>query len=294
MAKKTVSKNNNLSEDKKANDILDDEVLNDLKETGNEDVKEVSRVELTSEELSDENLLLGDEKEKNTGEDKVEASSDSQIVKTIAWIIVLFIALGVGVYFVTNSSARTPEGFHTYNGYDFYPQGVLWKTTVTQPRSGGDILITLHYTPRDLQNIPRASNLSKFIDYSLGFTGKEGYQGAAFIQYSPEGSGTLAVAASEVYFGLRQVLGISSYPAYSHNASVYSEVPVKLCNETNEPIIVLQTGDVNQITYPQPNCLIVQGETEDDIVKAENLLLYILYGVVDDNGSGESIISGSS
>jgi len=294
MAKKKVNK-------EEIDRLIDDSILEDIKEAEGEeafdeseefssdniDEEEIDRVKISSKE----SLMQDDIQLENEGDNKKEKlEDDSKVLKTIVWVVVFFIAIGVGAYFASQHEG-TPVGAHTYtnvdtnNNYEFYPQGVLWKTMVTKPRSGDEILITLHHSPSNLTGIHRDANLRKFLDYSLRFNSNEGSQGVAFVQYSPGGTGRLAVAASEVYFGFRQVLGISSYPAYSYNPNNGGDVPVKLCDETEEPIIVLQTGDVNEITYPQPNCLIVQGTDEYEIGRSANLLLYVLYGVVDDNGS---------
>ena len=239
----------------------------------------------------------------NNAEDK-----NSKNERVIWMIIALFVVIGVIAYFFLTKVAPSQgasqggaEGekfvFDTndpyfepindysykYNNFEFFYENGLWKSVIYNPRYKRDILTSLIYGPATLGDISRSPGLLRFLGYANLFTAPASESlGAMYVQFPPDGDSTMAVASLDLINNLRQGMSYDALPAFSNNnTNGRDDVPLKFCNSTKEPIIVLKVGSPAQITYPQINCLIVQGEGEE-LRRAENLLLYIFYGVVPD------------
>ena len=236
-------------------------------------------------------------------------NSDKNNDRVIWMIIALFVVIGIVAYFfLTNVAPSQSDSYgvdldgekvvfdtndpffepindwsYNYNNFEvFYEEG-LWKSIIYNPREKRDVLTSLHHGPVTLGNISRSPGLLRFLEYSTLFTRRDGDSaGAMYVQAPPDARGEMSVATLEVINNLRQGMNYDALPAFSNNnTGGRDDIPLKFCNSTKEPIIVLKHESPTQITYPQINCVIVQGEGAE-IWRAENLLLYIFYGVVPD------------
>ena len=245
-----------------------------------------------------------EEQDSAEGEEKketehAEASAEKNQKSEYALIAVLafFVVFAIAMYFVvsSNNQASDPRIItdydkndpllsnnkptqYSYNNFEFDFVDGLWQSTVQNPRTKGDVNIQLHHGPRDLLDIPRNPDIADFVRYMFLFQNALNQSGVTYVLYAPDAKGVMGVAFLQVYNNLIQGMSMSAYPAFSNNNTDVTDVPVLSCDDSEAPIIWLRHESPTQIIYREPNCLIVQGE-DKELWKAENLLLYIFYGV---------------
>jgi hypothetical protein len=166
---------------------------------------------------------------------------------------------------------------YVYNNYEFTYDELLWITKIN--RDNGEYIMSLHHGPRDLQDVSRAQNLKEFLKYTYLYENELGQRGTTFLQFPPDAKGVMGVAFLEMHNNIQEGIGIQVHPAFSNNNTDRKDVPVKNCEDTEEPMIVLRHASPTQITYPSENCVIVQG-IDKEIWRSVDLLLYTLMGVI--------------
>ena len=248
----------------------------------------------------DYSLNKNHSEENKDNKDKSNDEKNKKNSKALFAFLIFLIIFSIGIYyFISSNSQSTGYGVldnnindindpfleiiddnrYSYNNFNFERDDILWKTKVRNPKSKEELLVKLHYGPANLNNIPRSQNINKFKDYMNLFNGNNNQSGATYILFPPDANGTMGVAFLEVYSNLQEGMGINAYPAFTNNNTDQTEIPLKSCEESKEPIIWLRHKSPTQIMYKEPNCIIVQGE-DKELWKAENLLLYIFYGII--------------
>ncbi len=239
------------------------------------------------------NETLNEKAEQTPSESKNK--DNSKIL--LGFLLFIIVISAAAYYFVKQDTPQTPGVVvleydsndpllkndrptqYVYNDYTFKYDNGLWNTIVTNPRTEEPIRIDLHRGPRDLQSVARSEKLWQFLNYALLFQDQNNRSGVTYVMYPPDAKGEMGVAFLEVYNNLQQGLGIQAIPAFTNNNTELNDVPIKSCDDTEEPIIWLRHESPTQVVYREPNCLIVQGEGQE-IWKAENLMLYIFYGII--------------
>ena len=251
----------------------------------------------------DYSLNKNHSEENKDNKDKSNDEKNKKNSKALFAFLIFLIIFSLGIYyFISSNSQSTGYGVldnnindindpllklidntnYNYNNFDFHlNEENLWETKILNPLTKKEMIIKLNNGPAGLTKISRSQNLNKFILYMEEFRRVDSnINGAVYISYPPDANGTMGVAFLEVYNNLNDGMSISAFPAFSNNNSNNKEFRIiEACSDLEEPVIFLRYKSPTQIMYKEPNCIIVQGE-DKELWKAENLLLYIFYGII--------------
>jgi hypothetical protein len=165
------------------------------------------------------------------------------------------------------------EDSYTYNGFTFtkIPGYGMWLTEIQK----GDKLfrIPVRYSPEEVKDI----SIDKKAYYEI-LNSKEIY-----LTVPNNLSSISVIALTEVgritgtQYG---ILDIPSTGALTHSKG--DETPVKTCDDAfgGTGIIFFNIGNDTRV-YLEDRCVIVEGETEWDIVRAADRLVFGLLGIMD-------------
>ncbi len=162
------------------------------------------------------------------------------------------------------------EGY-LYNGYSFVYADGLWWTEMD--KFGTRLKVPLHFSPKELEDVPIEGELSPRFNLGKG----------VYVAINPnvyDKYYTLAV--SELSFNL--VKGMDRLPegACTEENYVCDNRSVVSCahNPLNRPVVELayEAGPGIELNG---SCIKVKGNSEYDIVKSVNRLLYQWYGIMD-------------
>ncbi|MCK4670316.1 MAG: hypothetical protein KAT43_03855 [Nanoarchaeota archaeon] len=231
------------------------------------------------------------EEEKNPETKKEEPVRNKKGRMIFFAIVLIVIFLASYFYFAGNWGTETSEHVEKINKYmymydDFefrQNKDSTWSTEVYNPVLKTIYLVSLHYGPKDLEDIPVTGNVRAWLPYTGNFSGQTNKTvGAAFVLFDPDVNGSIhALAYNELMRNIKRGLQLDSHPALTHNVSENKHgIPVKSCSGTIEPVIWLKHEDPVGISYDGGNCIIVQG-TDENIVRAENKLLWLFYSVME-------------
>jgi len=270
---------------------------------------EPSTVNLHHDHLFEENTELEREKrriefkkeeDRKEKEGKKERSPGRKKIFTVIMTILIIIGISASAYTAYKYFKNQPEKvdipglqmtnrhLYTYNGFEFRQnKDGTWETQVYNPVTETLFIVSLHYGPKDIYDLPIDHSARDWLTYALNFdsekAGKDAV-GAAFIVFDPDAEGGYhAIAYHELARNLERGLRLSPHPALTEetNVTIGNEtIPVKSCGTTDEPMIVLVNKDPARIEYNGKNCIFVQGLNEN-LVKAENRLLYQFYSVME-------------
>ncbi len=166
---------------------------------------------------------------------------------------------------------KSDQGY-VYRGYSFVFANGLWYTQV-QNRAGTSLFnIPLHYSPRDVANVPIEGNFNSTIFNSVGMI---------YITFDPLGSNLQYVALAVGEFDQSIIKAFNKMPiaACDKNETKACETrPIITCNNTGMPVLYIQQKPETKVIYNN-NCIIVQGEGPE-IVRAVDRLLLNLYGIM--------------
>lgn len=210
-------------------------------------------------------------------------------VWAIIGVLIVFIAI-----FYFSSIKSTITGHYIYEGpngkftFEIKEENNLTAHILTLYTQEKNIEKTyrfpLRYGPKELEDILVTKDIkNKFLSKSI-----EG----AYLTMDPDLSSKTVIAAGEIV----KTIGYSENSIFNiANPGVYNlpiliafikqpenkDLIIKTCDDTTEihKVIWLKLSDQTRISY-QNNCVIVEGKTEDDIIKAADRLVLTLLGVM--------------
>lgn len=183
--------------------------------------------------------------------------------------VVAFILLFVAVYFWQNYKTR--DYFFTYNGFRFQRDQYGYKIQLYI--NGQDVPASIHLRedPRTLEDIPVSGDLQILREKQQIYVTLDPY----------------ANLTSKTSVGALEIDSIIDNP-YLFNIKVSSALTqpyinntVKTCKDVTaqDGVILFQTGTTTDLTVVA-DCVIVQGVTEDDIIRASDRLVYTLLKIM--------------
>lgn len=211
--------------------------------------------------------------------------SDKILIIAIA-VIILIIAVLMGLKLIPKEQPKTidelhllnlqgklkPEQGYIYEGYSFVFANGLWYTQV-QTISGTSIFnIPLHYSPKDLEDIPIEGEFNADI-----FNSNKG----VYITFDPLGQNLQYVALAVAEFDQSIIQAFNKIPIAAcdkNETDACSDRPIITCDSTDKSVLYMQQKSETKVIF-NDNCMIVQG-TGPGIVKATNRLLLKLYGIM--------------
>ncbi len=198
------------------------------------------------------------------------------VIITTIFLIVMFAAVLFGPKIIGEDERNT------YNGFPFQKKNMLWITTAQ--KGGQPYQIPFYYHPTEVEDIvarPGAEQL-------LLRASQDRPNTTVFITLDPELQSKAVVAAVEIsrITGSRyNLLNLETHGALTRKPEeqrANTQNPIVTCEQANNETIVvwLKKGPQNLI-YNEGNCIMLQGETEEDILKTADRFAYMLIGVMD-------------
>ncbi len=182
---------------------------------------------------------------------------------------ILLIGLISFIYFW--QQAKTSEYLFTYNGFRFQRDQYGYKILLYINDQDVPATIHLREDPRTLEDIPISCDIQLL---------RQKQQ--LYVVIDP-----IANLTSKATIGALEIDAIIDNP-YLFNINVssaftqpYLNNTVKTCRDVTatQGIILLQTGDETVLRNEQ-DCIIIQGKTEDDIIRASDRLVYTLLNIM--------------
>ncbi|MBW2987267.1 hypothetical protein KY336_01835 [Candidatus Woesearchaeota archaeon] len=255
---------------------------------------------LFEENTEEERAKRSEELKKEEEKEKKPFSPRKKKILVVIVIIVFLIAIAGSAYLTYNYIKNRPEKvdipglemtnkhLYTYKGFEFRQnKDTTWSTQIFNPVTQTLFYVSLHYGPKDLYDIPIDHSVRDWLTYAIEFTSENADNetvGATFITFEPDvQSGFHAIAYHELAKNLEEGLMLSPHPAVikETNTTIGNKtIPVKTCDSTDEPVILMLNNEPTKVSYNGKNCILVQG-TEENIVKAANRLLYQFYSVME-------------
>ncbi len=232
-------------------------------------------------------IYLEEIKEIKPEELKEKKISDWGLVILVA-IIVLTLAVIISFNFFKKETPRTIDELHSlnlngklkeeegylYDGYSFVFANGLWYTQyqVLTARGANLFNIPLHYSPKELEDIPTEGGLNATL-----FDSEE----EIYVTFDPLGQNLNYVALAVGEFDQNIIKAFNKMPvaACDKNETKACETrPIITCNNTDKPVLYLQQEPEAKVIF-EDNCMIVQGQGAE-IVRAVDRLLLKLYGIM--------------
>ncbi|MBW3010876.1 hypothetical protein KY326_01515 [Candidatus Woesearchaeota archaeon] len=224
---------------------------------------------------------------------ETEKKEAPRMKKKLVLFAIVLIVIFIASYFYFSGVWKDDSGpYHEVNKFIYYYDDFefrqnadsTWSTEVYNPFAQTIYLVSLHYGPRDLEEIPvYGKDVREWLTYTTYFKGKDNETvGAGYVLFDPDVNGSIhALAYNELMRNMKRGLQLDAHPALTHNVSENKlGIPVKNCSETEEPIIWLRHQEPAMIEYVDDHCIIVQG-TDADLVKTANKLLWLFYSVME-------------
>lgn len=201
-------------------------------------------------------------------------------VNIFIWVIIAILILFIGTFSFFNIKGSV-TGQYTYEGplgeftFNIKKDGNLTTHILYYPYKDKLHVFPLRYGPKEFEDIPIVDNIkNKF--FSKGLQG-------AYVTMDPDLSSKTVIAAVEIV----KVLSTADYGVVKLPMSgafikpTNTTYPVITCADANDihKVIWLKLGDQNKVDYKN-NCVIIEGKTEDDIIKSSYRFLLILIGVM--------------
>lgn len=226
----------------------------------------------TEDKLEGKSEEVSKEKEENTG--------NSFLIWTGALVGLLIIGILIGVYQSNQIVKADDLELYTYNSFDFVKQGNLWKTTLykhsfTNETNANvqEIPFYANYDPRSVENISLNGNVISLVNGTdklvLTYDPKFGQD----ISLSGIEIGKILVSfynwdSEKIKAGVNVIGDNSGFPYYD-------------CNNATEDVKVINYKFGNETSITQMgNCFNVVAKESNDIVKASDLIMYRLLGII--------------
>jgi hypothetical protein len=271
-----------------------------IKTLGRPSVVNLQHDHLFEENTEEERAKRSKEMKEEEEKEKKPFSPRKKKILTIIVVLVLLVAIAGSAYLTYNYIKNRPEkldipgleitnkNMYTYKGFEFRRnKDTTWSTQIFNPITQTLFVVSLHYGPKDLYDIPIDHSVRDWLTYAIDFTSEKADNesvGATFITFEPDvQSGFHAIAYHELAKNLDEGLMLRPHPALTEetNQTIGNKtIPMKSCDSTDEPVILLLHKEPTKVSYNGKNCILIQG-LEQNIVKAANRLLFQFYSVME-------------
>lgn len=189
------------------------------------------------------------------------------VLCVIALVLFGFIKFGLWKDQQTNDE-------YTYNFFEFTPVGKYWATEIqidNQP-----FFIQFHYHPKDVEDIPFDEKAKEYL--------VEKKPKQVFITLDPD-EGSLPVLAgveiAKITGTGKGILNLPTKSALTEPAYEGAETLLVTCDDANENITVIWVhAGVKTRVAAVDDCILVEGATPEDTIKAADRLAYGLVGII--------------
>lgn len=185
-------------------------------------------------------------------------------------VTVLFILLAVFIGFIFLKFQ--PAGYE-YNGFDVQEivlgNTTVYRTTLYINHAKEPSFLNSRYGPKELEDFPTEEFRNDILDKKKIY---------ATVDPDQSLSGQTMIALFEINNAIEVFYGIGVDGALTHNAKNYTE---KSCEDVSpeEGVIWLRKGSENKILN-QDGCIIIEGLTEEDLIKGADRLVFGLLEII--------------
>jgi hypothetical protein len=171
--------------------------------------------------------------------------------------------------------------FYAYNGIAFVqdPQTKFWQSYAYVPARQKSVNLETYFGPRELTHVPVTGNVSVLGEKTLIFLVLDNS-----LNSDPQGGSAGGIAAIEVGKILSpryDMFNIVTYAAVSADTPNAEKYRVASCDNASQSIGVVVFSLSNQTSVSEENgCVLVQGQTPQDVIVAGTRLIFGLLGVM--------------
>ncbi len=184
------------------------------------------------------------------------------------FLVLLLLIIFVAGCFNSNS--------YEYNGYAVkrhsYGYSITVYSTYSNKLNEEPHIVNLRYGPKDLEDIKVEKSLKETILNS----------DQIYITTNPNESGKISIATIDI----GKVLGTADWGVFKISTSSaltepFGNITVKTCKDAVDKttVLYLKTGNETRL-YSEDRCIILEGKTEDDVIKLADRLTLNLLGVM--------------
>ena len=267
-----------------------------LKDIMDREKKEEEHLELQklNEQRKKAMGIDSDDNEKNK-DNKDDKNKSKKFTAKHMFIFLIIAVLAASVYFyfdnikeetfVTATGAtveKVNNNYYIYNSFEFYQgEDGTWGTELLNPETNTVFVVALHNDPLSVEDVEVSGEVRAWLNDAIQYKTNDSDLGATYILFDPDvNSSQQALAYGELQRNLDRGLRITPYAAVTKDFEENEfGLPIKTC-PSKEPTIYLKYNSPTYV-FRQGNCLIVQG-MEEEMVRAQNRMLYLLYGIMRD------------
>ena len=184
-------------------------------------------------------------------------------------IIIIFIVLilGLGAYYLYNSNNR--ENVFKYNGYDIYQTApTVYNIKFFLKNDINPHYISIRYDPRDLDYIKVEPDLKQRL-----------LRDEVYITLSPELTSESVIGVAEI----AKIVGnqfLFNTPVKTALTYKKEDISVITCDNVTvkTSVMMLQLAEKTGV-YEDSDCIIVEGPTEEEIIKASTKFILDILGI---------------
>lgn len=183
---------------------------------------------------------------------------------------VVFVLLLITIYFWQQS--RTSDYFFRYNGFQFQQDQYGYKLTLYINNQATPAIVHLREDPRTLEDIPVKGDIQTLRTKQHLYVTLDPYANL---------TGKTTIGALEIDAIIDNPY-LFTIPVSSAFTVPFANNTVRTCTDVNmtDGVVVLQTGQ-DTVVREEQGCILVQGITEDDIIRASDRLVYTLLKIME-------------
>ncbi|MDD5331686.1 MAG: hypothetical protein PHE43_02595 [Candidatus Nanoarchaeia archaeon] len=193
---------------------------------------------------------------------------NKKVIITIVVLVLILALLGYSLYSIMLSKYKFKyEGFNIEKIADQGYEG--YRTEIYINGAEEPFYINSRYAPGDVEDIPFEQGLKQKIN------GKN----PIYVTIDPtqQLTGKTTIAALNINNMIEQVFRVEVKSALTQD--VRNNMTIKNCENKEDAVIWLKLGDSNRI-YSQDLCIIIEGRTQDDLVKGADLFDFVLLDII--------------
>lgn len=194
--------------------------------------------------------------------------------------ILIFLGIIAGVIIFTFLSSKTDKPgsevqTYVYNGYSVVNISNEWYVQIKIPEKNSIHTIEMRYGPMQVEHIPFDKDIKKTIEDSKFI----------YLTIDPDMNSKAVIGMVEVARIVGNRYDLYNIPSSSALTRVrdgeISEYPIVNCDNSSssETVILFKNGNSTQVTK-EGYCIIVEGISDDEIIKASDVLTYNLIGMI--------------
>jgi hypothetical protein len=201
-----------------------------------------------------------------------------KLTRNLVVAIAVILLISVALFFISNRvSTQRKSATDNYNGFDFFENDGIWFTYIL--REGNNYQIPFYYHPTEVEDILMQPGIEDKIEILTR-------DDNIYISVDPDMTSKAVVAGvniARITGNQYDLYNIPTHSAFSREPAEASNAPIKTCDDSDETtlVIIFKIGDDNKIySVGGTNCIVMQAETEDDLLREADRLIYELVGIM--------------